>query len=232
MAPLNPISTWNERGIEEIKKPLSKFYFLCEGSKTERYYFEALFEYLNKRNTAMRVLPLYVERTEEDETVSCLIRLAEYASEIRADEEKKYGFNDQLDKTVLIFDADIYKNRSKEFKELLENVSADNIIGVTQPSIELFLLLHRENAYKQYIAPKKEELFENKKVSNRRRFVDKYFSECYGVNPKTNSAVAGLAEDYLLAIQEEKQLNKNVSKAAEQLTSNIGEIIELLQVGV
>ncbi len=49
MAPLNPISSWVERGVGGSRAPRARWFFICEGSKTERIYFESLFSILDKR---------------------------------------------------------------------------------------------------------------------------------------------------------------------------------------
>lgn len=226
MAPLNPIWPWAERDVEEDLSIVAKYYFICEGSKTEKWYFEALFAYLNKLPQPVLIQPVYVERDGNDETISHPKRLAEYAAEIRADKDGKFDFDPAIDRTVVVFDADIYKTEPDEYKALLEDLLPDNIVCVTSPSIELFLLLHEENAYQAYVEPYVPELLENAKVTKNRRFADKHFSEQFDINPKTNSSVGDLARNVEIAIEEEKHLNNDITKACETLTSNIGQVIE------
>lgn len=102
----------------------------------------------------------------------------------------------------------------------------ENIFAVTNPSFELFLLLHYDDAYNKYIKCKKKEIFENKKVTKKRKFIDKYFSSVSEMNPKKNMKIGDLAEKVRNAIKEEKNLNQNIDLALNEITSNVGKIIQ------
>lgn len=70
MAPLNPISTWNVRGIAGERKPRVHWFFVCEGSQTERLYFGSLFELLDEKGLPVFAEGIYVNRTGKDKTAS------------------------------------------------------------------------------------------------------------------------------------------------------------------
>ncbi|WP_304418895.1 hypothetical protein [uncultured Muribaculum sp.] len=46
------------------------------------------------------------------------------------------------------------------------------------------------------------------------------------MNPKENQAIGELATNILTAIKQEKKLNQDAEKALDNLTSNIGKIIQ------
>lgn len=49
-----------------------------------------------------------------------------------------------------------------------------------------------------------------------------------GLNPKSDSSIAALANNVLIAIEQEKRLNNDIKSAKGTLTSNIGIIINTI----
>lgn len=228
MPPLNELNDIGSRKVTVRRSEINRFFFLCEGKNTERWYFGRLFDYLNKMDLPTRAVPVYVERTQEDEGASHPKRLAEFAELIRNNEDKDRGYDPQLDKTVIVFDADIYKNDRKGYHALLDEIEQDNIVGVTCPSFELFLLLHLEDAYRKWIDLDKEAIFENKKTG-KRRYIDKLLAKASGMNPKTNEHIGDLCERHEYALEEERNLNNDIRLAYNEITSNLGQIIDDLK---
>ncbi len=223
MAPLNVMSL-GERAWRAPRGIVARYFFICEGSRTEKWYFTALFNHLARKQLPVRIDPQFVERTEEDETNSAPQRLVNYAEEIR---KGGYGFDPTLDKTVVVFDVDVFKRKDPEvYDDFIREAEADNILAVTNPSIELFLVLHAENGHALYVQPHEAELLANAKAGKGRRYADKLCAEVHGVNPKKNESIGDIAFRYETAIAEEKHVNNDVSKALSALTSNIGCVIE------
>ncbi len=110
MPPLNPINAWDERGVEETRREASRFFFICEGANTERWYFVELFRLLNKMGLPARAELVYMDRVGGDQDVSNPKRLAEFAVDVRGNKGRDYGFDGSVDRTVLVFDADIFDN--------------------------------------------------------------------------------------------------------------------------
>ena len=79
---------------------------------------------------------------------------------------------------VIVIDLDVYcrvgssrtgaKEREKEFERVRAMATDDDILAVTNPCFELFLLLHAQDAYKRLVQPHEQELLENRKVGHRR----------------------------------------------------------------
>ncbi len=127
---------------------------------------------------------------------------------------------------VVVFDVDIYKGKDAEYRDFLHQLESNDIISaVTYPSYSLFMLLHREGAYKDLIAPNETDLLENQKVGTM-RYIDKLFSEQYKINPKKGVGISELAQQYETAVMEERNLNSDPGKALNSLSSNTGIVIK------
>lgn len=237
MAPLNPIGSWLDRGIGEGKQPRARWFFVCEGIATEAMYIDALLSLLDALKLPLSTEGVYLERTGEDESASNPKKLLEHAEGVRKGEIKQgrgkngetveYDFNEETDKIVIVFDADIYKDDEDGYQDYLDDVlDKGHIPAVTYPSFALYLLLHRENAYEDLVAPNEAEILGNKRVSSHYRYVERLFSDSYGINAKTGSGIPSLANLHEVAQAEEKHLNNDPKAAIGQLTSNIGVVIE------
>lgn len=228
MAPIRTYTDWNKRpsDSEDQIEPYRKYFFICEGSNTEVWYFKKL---IDLRKT-LGIHPLIdirlMEKTGEDETVSnpkALIQFAEAQKKVVSNK-----FDVSHDKMVVVFDADIYKNAVEKYKEILELGNPNNILAVTYPSFELFLLLHYDGSYNETIFPNAELILENKKVG-KRRYIAKLFTEKSGMNPKENPLVGDLAANIDIAIAQEELLNQDIESAIGCLTSNVGKIIQMIR---
>ena len=191
MAPIRTYTNWNKRlsDEEEQREPYRKYFFICEGSNTEVWYFRKLIDLRKELGINPLIDIRLMEKTGDDETISnpkALIEFAEKQKKLPSNE-----FDIKHDKMIVVFDADIYKNKEENYEELLSK-EGNNIFAVTYPSFELYLLLHYQNSYESVIKPNAQEIIENKKVG-KRRFIAKLFSDCTGMNPKENSAVGELA---------------------------------------
>lgn len=101
---------------------------------------------------------------------------------------------------------------------------SQDILAVTNPSFELFLLLHYEGALESDILPNAPAILENAKEGNQ-TFVYRLLLNRSGMNSKKNPQIGTLAENIETAILQEKGLNQDVGQCHGQLTSNIGKVI-------
>ena len=122
---------------------------------------------------------------------------------------------------------DVFKN-DEELEQTIKLADDDDILAISNPCFELFLLLHFEDAYNKYIVPNYAEILQNKKVNKHSRYLTRTVSAVSGMNPKTNSKIGELAESVPLAIQEEKNINESRHSCLEKLTCNIGAIIQAI----
>lgn len=146
MVPLREYGkSWSVRPTnnnDDQREPYRKYFFLCEGENTEKWYFEKFID-LKKYFGISSLLSIeYLERTEEHKSWSNPKKLLELAKKVKS--EKEYSFDKNLDKIIIVFDFDIYNNSAdkSDYNDLISKASKDNIICVTNPSFELFLLLH------------------------------------------------------------------------------------------
>ena len=227
MAPIRTYTDWNKRPSdqEDQIEPYRKYFFICEGSNTEVWYFKKLID-LRKQ---LRIHPLIdirlMEKTEEDKTVSNPKALIKFAEKQRGITENK--FDQKHDKMVIVFDVDIYKGDLTKYNEIIK-LGDGNLLAVTNPSFELFLLLHYENSYEELIKPNEEEILRNNKTG-KRRYMAALFTDKSGINPKENPAVGDLAANIDIATKQEKQINQDIHKAMGNLTSNIAAIIQQIR---
>lgn len=238
MPPIRELSAWNERrsDSQEQVEPKRKYVFICEGKNTEYYYFKELIAHIEQLKLHPLVDICQWEKTGVDSGRSDPKALIAFAHQQK--DSPSLSYSRDLDRVVIVFDADKYcrvgegrkgsRELRKEFEELLEMKEPDDIYAVTNPSFELFLMLHRRDAFRDIVLPHERELLENRKIG-RRRFSQKLFTEEYGINPKTNSAVGELAIDVGVAIEEEKSLNHDIGRSLDVLTSNIGSTIDGIQ---
>lgn len=138
---------------------------------------------------------------------------------------KRPNFDIKHDKMIIVFDADIYKTKSEVYKSILELAGEENILAVSNPSFELFLLLHYVNSVNDIIFPEKEQILENKK-EGKRRYITKRLTDISGMNPKENVAIGDLAIHIDTAIGQEKLLNEDITNAIGLITCNVGKVIE------
>lgn len=224
MPPIRTYTDWNKRpsDAENQKEPFRKYFFICEGANTEVWYFRKLIDMRRELGIHPLIDIRLMEKTEEDANLSNPKALIEFAEMQKGIADNK--FDRKHDKMVVVFDADIYKNKPDLFKEIYELGQKNNILAVTNPSFELFLLLHYERAYEEIILPKRDEILRNKK-SGKRRYITTLFTNKSGMNPKENPAIGKLAGNIQTAIDQERKLNQNAENALGNLTSNIGKII-------
>lgn len=226
MAPFLEFTNWEKRKSDQEGQidQYKKYFLLCEGENTEKWYFEDLIDNRKVLGIHPTIDVIFLERTEEDLHNSSPKRLFEYANDLI--KHKKIKFNKKFDKMIIVFDRDIYKKKNEEFNELLSNMSDKGYwAAVTNPSFELFLLLHVENSVNDHILPNETELMENKKTGTKTAMQIK-FTEVTNMNPKKNKKVGEMCSNINIAIEQEKLLNQDINISIGRLTSNIGKIIE------
>ena len=168
-----------------------------------------------------------MEKTGEHENLSNPKSLIEFASQ-----QKKNGkivFDPKHDKMIVVFDADIFEKQQNNYDEILKQGKSDNILGITNPSFELFLLLHYPNSVDELIIPNMENIIENNWIgtkNNKRRYIEDLFRKKSNLRPKKDSAIGELANDIFIAIEQEKRINNDINHCKGIITCNIGKIIQ------
>lgn len=226
MSPLKVYSNWNKRSGNDKEQidPYRRYYFICEGKNTEKWYFEKLIDLRKTLSIHSNIEVIFLEKTEEHENLSNPKSLIKFA-----DSQKKgkgFKFDTKHDKMIVIFDADIFETQQNNYDEIIKLGERQNILGVTNPSFELFLLLHYPNAISEIIKPDEENIIKNDWVSSKVRYVEKVFRNKSKMRPKKDSDIGELAVNVLIAIEQEKELNNDIYNCKGIITSNIGVIIQ------
>ncbi len=239
MASIRKYLNWNKRSSNSKKQidPYRRYYFICEGQNTERWYFEKLIEIRKSLSIHSNLELVDLKKIGKREHVSHPKSLIECADAQRKD--KTITFDPKHDKMVVIFDADIFEvqNNNNNYDQILKLGKKNNILGVTNPSFELFLLLHYKNSVNEIITPNARNIIKNDwigenqkqsqtKTKGKRRYIVDVFYKKSKMHPKKNSAIGELANNVLIAIEQEKKLNTDIDTCKGVITSNIGMIIQ------
>ena len=229
MPPIRTYTDWNKRPSdhEDQMEPFRKYVFICEGAHTEVWYFRKLID-LRKRLGIHPLIDIRLwEKTEGDQDITYPRKLIEFAEARKADAE--LAFDRNHDRMIIVFDADIFSAKVTGYEDVVMlGEQYGDLLGITNPNFELYLLLHFPGAFEEDILPNAERLLRNEKVGNMRLSYSLLLTRT-GINSKTNEAIGDLAEKVETAIEQEKHLNQDVHACLGQLTSNIGSLIEMIR---
>lgn len=201
-----------------------KYYFICEGANTETFYFKRLIDNRKELKLNPLVEIRLLEKTGKDRNLSYAKKLAEFAKAQKKDPAN--DFDPKYDKLVVVFDGDIFEEKVSGYDELIRYIEEEgDIAGVTNPGFELFLLLHIDGSYEEYITEREDEFL---KMDEKRMYSHAYriLHDLTGMNAKTNPEIGKLAGNILVAIAQEKRLNQDIHNLKGRVSSNIGKIIE------
>lgn len=233
MAPIRTYTNWNMRysqNVEQIE-PFRHYYFICEGKNTEKWYFEKLIDIRKELNIHSQVDVVYLEKTEGDKNLSNPEQLIDFADKQK--DNKSINFDPKFDKMVVVFDADVFETQLTNYDEVVKKGEKRNILGITNPSFELFLLLHYENTADQLIIPDQARIIANDWVggtskNTRRRYIEEVFRNKSSMKPKKDKRIGELAHNVRIAIEQEKKLNNDIHTCKGIVTCNIGQIIDAI----
>jgi len=207
--PVHTYTNWNSRLSDEREQiePYRKYFFICEGANTETFYFRHLIDMRKQLGIHPLIDMRLWEKTECDRDLSFPGRLFEFAQKQKL--EPVNDFDPDRDKMVIVFDGDIFEEKVSGYEELLRNIEEHDLAAVTNPGFELFLLLHVPEAYRTHILGHEAEFLT---MDERGRYSHAYqvLLALTGMNAKKNAAIGALAENVMLAIEQERFLNQDV----------------------
>ena len=221
--PIHTYTNWNSRltDQEEQIEPFRKYYFICEGANTETFYFKKLIDIKKELGIHSLIDIRLWEKTGEDKNLSYPKNLALFAEHQKGQDD----FDETQDRMIVVFDGDIFEEKVEGYDELITSIEEKDIAAVTNPCFELFLILHIEESYENYIKNHEIDFF-TKDEKNRLRHAYNVLLELTGMNAKTNPAIGNLANNINIAIAQEKLINQNIHDIKGKVSSNIGKIIE------
>ena len=229
MSPLREFRSLTTRFEEDVKiEPLRRYYLIFEGANTERKYFQGIDNNRKELGINSQIELVILHKEGDISSFSHPIKLLELIEEKKKSLKTDGKFDKAIDRFVIVFDRDSYE-KSEDYVEFVEKASADNILTVTSPCFELWLILHYENAVEKYVATNKDRLFDNEKVSRAHSFASNLFSEISGTNPKSGSFFNKLKGGIDLAIEQEKALEQDILRMATEIGSNVGFLIERMR---
>jgi len=121
------------------RQPYKKVLIVCEGSKTELFYFQDLVAFYKLSTANVKVI-------DNDET--CPLRIFKFAKDF-AKKEKKKG--SPFDLIYCVFDKDTHVHFNKAIEEIQKQPKLPLYHAVTSiPSFEYWLLLHFKISTKPY----------------------------------------------------------------------------------
>ena len=228
MAPVRSYTNWNcrENDAKEQIEPYRKYFFICEGANTETWYFRKLIDIRKSLNIHPLIDIRLLEKTDEDKDISFPRKLIAFAESQKDNQE--IAFDKERDKMIVVFDADIFETKVQDYDDVIAEGEKNNILAVSNPAFELFLLLHFENSYEQEILPNQDKIIANQKEGNQ-TFIYKLLLSKTGVNSKKNPQIGELAEKVDVAIMQEKKMNEDIHNCKGKITCNIGKIIESIR---
>ncbi len=218
-------TNWNSRPAdrEEQIEPYRKYFFICEGANTETFYFRHLID-LRKQLGIHPLIDIRLwEKTGKDRDISYAKNLVEFAKSQKIIPDNKFDSNH--DKMVIVFDGDIFEEKVQGYDDLIKDIEQQDIAAVTNPGFELFLILHIEGSFENYIKDHESEYLEADE-KGRRRHAYNVLHDLTGMNAKKNSEIGKLAQNVLIAIAQEKKINQDIHQLKGRVSSNIGKIIE------
>jgi|LGOV01.1.fsa_nt_gb hypothetical protein len=235
---------FNKRSeISESEKVKKSFYIICEGEKTEKEYFEGIFN--NRIDLDINQLidikvieqigihiphPLHLAR-------ACKKSFDKLEKQNKCDNDNDIddieldlsNYDSKIDEIWLIFDRDpktFFKEQYEEVDEICDKYKLN--IGLTNPNFEFWLLLHLENIDNY----DRKELLENKKVGgkNSDRFIKKELEKrLTGGYDKNNIKFKRFMPNISLAIKQVTKFETTKDNAFEKLGSTIGNLLEKMK---
>ena len=222
--PVHTYTNWNSRPSdrEEQVEPYRKYYFICEGANTETFYFEKLID-LRKDLGIHPLIDIRLwEKTEGDRNISFAKNLVRFAYEQKGLESN--GFDVERDKMIIVFDGDIFEEKVQGYDELIASIEENDIAAVSNPGFELFFLLHVDGSYEKYIQGHEADFLTM--VDGKYAYAYNVLLEATGMNAKKNPQIGTLAENVLVAIEQERLINQDIHQLKGRVSSNIGLIID------
>ena len=223
--PIHTYTNWNSRPSdnEEQIEPFRKYIFICEGANTETFYFERLIDSRKQFGIHPLIDMRLWEKTEGDRDISFAKNLYAFAEAQKNNPDN--AFDPDRDKMVIVFDGDIFEEKVQGYDDLIKSIEKNDIAAVTNPAFELFLILHIDGSFEQYIRGHESE-FLSKDDNGKYSYAYKVLHEITGINDKKNPEIGKLADSIRIAIKQEKCINQDVHNLKGNVSSNIGKIIE------
>ena len=225
--PVHTYTNWNSRPSDQVEQiePFRKYFFICEGANTETFYFRRLIDQRKQLGIHPLIDIRLWEKTDEDRNLSFAKNLVSFAEKQKQNPENEFDY--ERDKMVIVFDGDIFEEKVQGYDELIAQIEETDIAGVTNPSFELFLLLHIPGSYEEWIKGHEMD-FLSRDEDGKYSYAYNVLRDLTGMNAKKNSEIGKLADSVLIAISQEKKVNQDIHDLKGKVSSNLGKILEAI----
>jgi len=200
--------------------PKSKYYIIPEGEKTEIQYFLGVRNNAGEININSLIEVIPIENDEDELGQSHPLRkIDNFNKDIK---NNKFLYDAEIDKVCFVIDRDpqnFSKQQYDDFLQRCENYKYK--VYVSNPTFELFLLMHDDKIFDL----DKNQMFENRKVNNNKRFLESKVSEFFGCN-KRNIIFEKFINNIRKAIDNEKNFEENILALEYKLGSNVGLLLD------
>jgi hypothetical protein len=229
LSPLRESRSLTERYREEIQvETLKRYYLIFEGTHTEVKYFEGVENYRKYLGINNMIETVILHKEGEIESHSHPRRLLDLINGKKVELKERGNYEEGIDEFVIIFDRDSFR-KDDEYKEFVSLAELDNILAVTSPCFELWLILHSANSVEEVIVDNEKQILKNERVSTHHTYTSQICSKLFGINPKSNLDFEIFKENLDIAILQEKKLTREYLEYSTRIGSNIGELMELLR---
>lgn len=218
--------------MSEISQPKKSFYIICEGEKTEKQYFNGIFNFRSVLKINQLIDIVVIEQAEGQEHIPHPVHIVNGCIDLIDNEDGTQtdliNYDPDIDEIWVVFDRDPKTLFEEQYKEIRSKCNKYKInIGFTNPTFEFWLLLHLPDI-DQYDDNK---LLLNEKVGgkNSKRYVEKELSHRLGGYSKKNIQFNRFLPSIDLAIEQEKQYQQNIDDIFTQVGSNIGVLISKMK---
>jgi len=208
---------------EKSLEPKKAFIISCEGENSEPQYFETIRDKLSKYIDALIEIEI-VPKLSGSAPSNVIDDLQIYIKE----KKEKYGYEKKYDEFWIVIDREKQETRRDNILKILPICKSNDIqIAITNPVFEFWVLLHIvDDILSKYSADK---LYKNRKISTKKRFLDKELSNILGSYSKKMGKFPKeiiTIENIKKAIEQEKLFENEVEKIIDNLGSNIGVLIQ------
>jgi hypothetical protein len=205
-------------------EPFRRYYLIFEGKNTEKKYFQGIEGYRRELGINAAVQLVILSKEGKIQSYSNPKKLLELINQKKDELKGKSSYDKEIDRFVIVFDRDSF-DKEDEYAGFLQLAGEDNILTVTSPCFEIWLLLHYENALEEHIQPNQVKIEENKKISNAHSFTSRLCSEVSGANPKHRVNFPKIKDRVDIAIEEEKKICQINEEMFTMIGSNVGVLI-------
>lgn len=224
---------FNERSKKSAHKhPKKRFYIICEGMKTEKQYFNGIFNNRVELGIDQLIDIIVVEQLDNHIPHPMhLVAACKYTIDhidkpglFGVEELRLKAYDSEIDEIWLIFDRDpetLFKSQYYKIRKICKIYNLN--IGMTNPNFEFWLLLHLPNIHKY----NNDDLLKNKKdILTGKRYLERVLdSRLPSGYSKGNIRFDQFKVGIDLALMQSEKFETDENKILDSLGTTLGKLI-------